>query len=168
VVTFDVFRLPSGDEVLVREIPDPSPRTAPTAGPTIESVLARADEVNCGAGMRAVLAVGQRYAAYTTVCAYTYALMLAPRANRTRMLVNARPSRGKPGFLRVWVSAEAFEEFLPIGADRVREVLHHDESELVLDSDEQLAFAHSLANVLDEIQSAEANTSEQSGADSGV
>jgi hypothetical protein len=66
------------------------------------------------------------------------------------------------------VSAEAFEEFLPISADRVREVLHHDESELVLDSDEQLAFAHSLANVLDEIQSAEANTSEQSGADSGV
>ncbi len=72
--------------------------------------------------------------------------MLTPPTNKTRMLFTVSPETGG---LRVWVSADAFEEFFPeISADEARRQLGSAEQERLLDETATREFIVGLERLL--------------------
>lgn len=152
-VTFDVFELPNGEQVLVREEREAEqPASVSTAKWTREGVIERAggpDSPN-GRMMLALAKAAERNNLY--VKPYKWSFMFAPPWNKNRYLMTVwRTSRTDP--LHVTYSAEAFAEFFGFSPEGVRAELGPEDRRVGADTD-----AAVLAAGLDRLFSAHEET----------
>ena len=117
-VTFDVFQLEDGEQILLREITETE--FAPLETRTqkrvvVDDVLSLADNYPTGNVFRKLLEVAEKH--NLSIRPWATCLMYAPPANRTRSLytVWAIPKSG--GKLSVYVETSAFSEFFPIAEE---------------------------------------------------
>jgi hypothetical protein len=88
----------------------------------MQPVLTHADAVGHRAVLEELLAASDQLGLYPRP--YAASVMFTPPTNKTRMLFTVRPDSGG---LRIWVSADTFEEFFPeISADEARRQLGPD------------------------------------------
>ncbi len=109
VVSFEVFELDSGPQLLIREVVDePAKPSSPSRRFTLEAVRDRA------AGEQFDRFVDIAQAAGLAVQPHKLSVRIAPPANRVRMLMYAYPSDGgSGGQLYFEVSPATFVEFFP-------------------------------------------------------
>lgn len=120
IVTFAVFQDACGNVLLEREIHEESREIAPprqqASRPqaTADGVLALADANGVGAAVRVLSDVAAELGFATRP--YVKSLMFAPPQNRTRCLFVVWVDRRakEPGVAKVFVAADAFEEFYGI------------------------------------------------------
>ena len=113
VVSFEVFRLNDGPQLLIRQIVEekivPSP---PRRRFTVQAIRNRAVEVGVDAQFDRFLNMTQ--AAGLAVQPQRASIRVAPPANRTRFLMYAQPRAGRTGGeLGIWVGPKQFAEFFP-------------------------------------------------------
>ena len=113
VVSFEVFELDGGRQLLVREVVDePTGPSPPRRHFTVESVRQRA--VDAGVAERFDRFVNIAQAAGLKVKPNKSSVSIVPPANRTRMLMYAYPSTGDSGGqLYFEASLETLAEFYP-------------------------------------------------------
>lgn len=122
-VTFEVFGLPDGGMILVREIAETTGAPEPVpADERLNAVLARAEKNGDRAIFENFLATAKRLGLHARP--YVVSVMFTPPTNKTRMLFTLwTEPRGTP----IWTYSEAFEEFFPgISADQARRHLGPD------------------------------------------
>ena len=125
IVTFDVFQLPDGDRVLVREItetdyqplPEPNHRKTPS---TVE-LLNQIEHTESKEAFKDLLETGEKYG--LPIRTYARSAMFTPHSNRTRMLFTVWTKLKVPGALTMVVEPSAFAEFYPISEKRALELL---------------------------------------------
>jgi hypothetical protein len=127
--------------------PPPRPET-PTqhVSPSsrLPSVLAHAESVGQRAALEELLAAGERLGLYARP--YVVSVMFTPPTNKTRMLFTVWPETGG---LRMWVSADAFEQFFAeISADEARRQLGPAEEDRLLDQTATREFITGLERLL--------------------
>jgi hypothetical protein len=106
--------------------PEPRP---PWDSPRFEAVLAHAEAVGQREVLEELLAAGDRLGLYPRP--YVASVMFTPPTNRTRMLFTVSP---ETGCMRMWVSADALEQFFPeISADEARRQIGPAEEQRFLD-----------------------------------
>ena len=113
VVSFEVFELDGGPQLLIREVVDePARPSSPPRRFTVEAVRDRAADAGVGEQFDRFVAIAK--AAGLPVQPHKLSVRIAPRANRTRMLMYAHPSAGDSGGqLYFEVSPATFAEFFP-------------------------------------------------------
>ena len=117
IVSFEVFEMDHGPQLLVREVVDePAEPPPPRHKYTVEAIHHRAEDAGVGAQFNRFVEIAK--AAGLWVKPNKLSVNLTPLTNRLRMLMYAYPSNGK---LYFEVSQSAFAEFFP----------HMDESEVV-------------------------------------
>ena len=124
VVSFDVFDLPNGQQLLVREVlEDESEPTSPPVERTrrtVEDIVALSASPEVASAFRRIVQAAETAGLHPRP--YTRSVMIAPKTHRNRFLVVLTPR--KSGGLRINHSVEAFAEFFPeIPTDRVEELL---------------------------------------------
>jgi hypothetical protein len=129
VVTFQVFKLASGEQVLVRQLtesdeaPEPGERTRKANEEALRRSAAR---FGFGDEFSAILAAADRLGLHKYVTHKS--VMVAPMVDRRRCLFLVYADRPcREGGLRTYVASPAFEEFFHIPAKRVEELLGHSE-----------------------------------------
>jgi hypothetical protein len=121
----------------------PKPRP-PWDLPRFEAVLAQAAAVRQREVLEELLAAGHRLGLYLRP--YVGSVMFTPPTNRTRMLFTVSPAAGG---MRMWVSADAFEQFFPeIPADEARRQLGPAEEDRLLDQTATREFIAGLERLL--------------------
>ena len=123
----------------------PEARTQPVSGsPRLQSVLAHADAAGQRTLLEELLAAGDRLGLHRRP--YVASVMFTPPTNRTRMLFTVWSEKDA---LRVWMSADAFEEFFPeISADEARRQLGPADQERLLDGNATREFIAGLERLL--------------------
>jgi hypothetical protein len=121
----------------------PKPRP-PWDLPRFEAVLAQAAAVRQRGLLEELLAAGHRLGLYLRP--YVGSVMFAPPTNWTRMLFTVSP---EVDGIRMWVSADAFEQFFPeISADEARLQLGPAEKDRLLDQTATREFIAGLERLL--------------------
>jgi Holliday junction resolvase-like predicted endonuclease len=123
LISFDVFQLPTGEQILVRELTDPD--TEPTSSissprTTAEEVCSIADGFGIGNGFRKIKATADEIGLYTRV--YKTSLMYTPPFQRNRMLYTVWAQPENDG-IKMYVSPKAISEFYPITEQKATEFL---------------------------------------------
>jgi hypothetical protein len=121
-VTFDVFDMPSGGQVIVREEieAETSPVQAEVARLSATGVIDAAGGPDSPGGQQlmTIVAAGERNGLYAR--AYRWSFMLTPQQNKSRgLLVFGRWS----GQMMISHNAEAISEFFPITVRQVEAIL---------------------------------------------
>ena len=113
VVSFEVFKLDDGPQLLIREVVDePVKPSSPPRRFTVEAV--REQAVDAGVGEQFDRFVDIAKSAGLAVQPHKFSVRIAPSTNRTRMLMYAHPSAGgSGGQLYLEVSPASFAEFFP-------------------------------------------------------
>ncbi len=113
VVSFEVFELDGGPQLLIREVFDePTAPSAPRRRLTVESIRRWAVEVGVGGQFDRFVNIAQ--AAGLAVQPQRASVRIAPPSNRTRFLMYAQPHAGDSGGeLRIHVGPKQFAEFFP-------------------------------------------------------
>ena len=146
-VTFEVFEPANGDMILVREVPETLPEPGSEPVPTsqrMQAVLAHAESVGQRGPLAELVAAADRVGLYARP--YVASVMFTPPTNKTRMLFTVWPDTSG---LRMWVSADTFEEFFPeISADEARRQLGPDGEERLLDQTSTRKFVAGLERLL--------------------
>jgi len=121
-VSFDVFELGDGTKLLVREETEPESVNLPPPKASIAAVIDRAGgpDSDLGRRMLAVAQAGEGHGLY--IKPHKWSLMLAPQQKKYRHLMTVWRWADSPG-VAIQYSADAFAEFFPIDAVRVRELL---------------------------------------------
>ncbi len=145
VVSFEVFELQDGPMLLVREVLDE--RAKPSSPPhrnSVEAVRLRAADAGVGEQFDRFVKIAE--AAGLPVQPHKLSVRIAPPANRTRMLMYAKPMAGDSGgHLYLEVSAAVFTEFYQ----------HMDEQEAadtLRDVDKAYLRGNELDHALDQIE----------------
>ena len=114
-VTFDVFQLQDGEQILLREITEaefaPS-ETREKNKVAVDDVVNLADNYPTGIVFRKLLEAAERH--NFSVRPWATCLMYSPRTNRTRSLFTVWAIPRSGGNLRVYVETSAFSEFFPV------------------------------------------------------
>jgi hypothetical protein len=148
-VSFEVFQLAGGEQLLVREETEPDESHPDRPKFTIAAVIERAGGPDSDAGrkMLRLKTAAEDHGLY--VRPFTWALMFAPQERKNRYLVTVWcwPDRSEVG---LEYSAEAFAEFFAVEADEARSVLglEGDRQQVPIRSD---ADAETWVAALDEI-----------------
>ena len=113
VVSFEVFELDAGPQLLIREVVDePVEPSPPPRRFTVDSLRDRAADAGVGEQFDRFLDMAK--AAGLPVQPHKLSVRIAPPTNRTRMLMYAHPSAGgRGGQLYFEVSPTTFAEFYP-------------------------------------------------------
>lgn len=113
VVSFEVFELDGGPQLLVREVVDePAEPPPPRRKLTVEAIRRRAVDVGVGEQFDRFVAMAKK--AGLAVQPQPVSVRIAPPANRTRFLMYARPDFGDGGGrLHIGVGPKEFVEFFP-------------------------------------------------------
>ena len=113
IVSFEVFELDGGPQLLIREVVDePTTPLPPRRRHTEEAIRRRAVEV--GVGKQFDRFVTMAKAAHLAVQPQRASVRIAPPADRRRFLMYAQPrAGGSGGELGIWVGPEQFAEFFP-------------------------------------------------------
>lgn len=124
VVSYEVFGMPSGPRILMRELSEFEIR--PVIGPpaaivTVESLCALADSHGIGPPFRALLSAAQRLGLYPRP--FRTCIMYAPPSNHTRCLFTGWAIPRIPGTLPLLVSSENFAQFYPVTEAAVQQHL---------------------------------------------
>jgi hypothetical protein len=126
-VSFDVFALPSGEKLLVREETEPEGPGIAERSPaaTVAGVIERAGGAESAAGRKlmALKEAADRNGLY--VRPHKWSLMLAPPERRNRHLITIWRWADGDG-VAIQYSADAIAEFFPVTPEHVREVLGPD------------------------------------------
>ena len=113
VVSFEVFELDGGPQLLIREVVDePTEPPPPRRGLTVETI--RRWAVDVGVGKQFGRFVNMALEAGLAVQPQRASVRIAPPTNRTRFLMYAQPHSGESGGeLRIHVGPKQFAEFFP-------------------------------------------------------
>ena len=113
VVSFDVFELAGGQQLLIREVVDePTEPTAPRPRLTVDAI--RGCAVDVGVGKQFDRFVKMAREAGLAVQPQRASVRIAPPTNRTRFLMYARPGTGDGGGeLLIHAGPKQFAEFFP-------------------------------------------------------
>ena len=113
VVSFEVFELDGGPQLLIREVvEEPTVPPPPRRRHTIEAI--RRWAVDVGVGKQFDRFVNMATEAGLAVQPQRASVRIAPPTNRTRFLMYAQPqSGGSGGELRIYVGPKQFAEFFP-------------------------------------------------------
>jgi Endonuclease NucS len=153
-VTFDVFDVGDGRQLLIREEADaPTLPREGKPGATIEGVIDRAGGARSenGRRLRRLAEAAKAHGLY--VKPFQWSLMFAPPQHKGRMLMTVWRWAGE-NELAVSYSATAFEEFFPVSADEVRQVFGSDEPRYPLIDDKEVdRWIHGLDQLFETIQS---------------
>ena len=111
VVSFEVFKLDDGPQLVVREVVDePTSTPPPTRRYTVDAILALAKEVGVREQFDRFVKMSEE--AGLPVQPQRASVRVAPPANRTRFLMYAGPRAGtNGGELGIWVGPGAFAEW---------------------------------------------------------
>jgi hypothetical protein len=115
VVSYEVYKLPDGQQVLVRELTESETthqEAVKQALSTPEELCARADAAGIGPQFRAVLQAATRHGLYPRP--FKRSLMFAPPSNHTRSLFTIWANAAVPGEMWMWLGPEAFAQFYPV------------------------------------------------------
>jgi hypothetical protein len=147
-VTFEVFDLPDGGMILVREIVETTVRPELVSqAEKLKAVLAQAQRNGDRAIFDAFLAAAEGLGLHARP--YVVSVMFTPPTNKTRMLFTLWT---KPGGTTVWTYSEAFEEFFPgISAEQARRHLGPD-GERRLDERSAAEFLSGLERLFADLQ----------------
>jgi hypothetical protein len=152
-VTFETFELGSGDKLLVREETEPEDLGDAAAGPgwSVSGVIERAGGPESDAGRRLLWLQHAAERNNLYVRPFKWALMFAPTTSRNRHLMTVWRWSDK-NELALGYSADAFVEFYPVTAERVREILGPEQVQHPITSDaDAQAWAHRLDELFAEI-----------------
>ena len=113
VVSFEVFKLGDGPQLLIREVFDePAQPPPPKRRYTIEAIRGLAEKVGVRQQFDRFVKMSER--AGLPVQPQRASVRIAPPANRTRFLMYAGPRAGASGGeLGIWVGAGRFAEWFP-------------------------------------------------------
>ena len=113
VVSFEVFELDGGPQLLIREVVDEPTEPQPPRRPlTVETIRRWAVDVGVGSQFDRFVNIAQ--AAGLAVQPQRASVRIAPPSNRTRFLMYAQPHAGDGGGeLLIHVGAKQFAEFFP-------------------------------------------------------
>jgi hypothetical protein len=159
VVSFQVFTLASGEQVLVRELtesdetPEPKERTRKSN----EDVLRRsAATLGFGTEFNVILGAADRLGLHKYVTHKS--VMFAPMADRRRCLFLVYADKLHKGSgLKTYVEPAAFQEFFNIPAERVRDLLGHTEWGC-LTKERTSSFVRGLETLMEEAKTLEASS----------
>lgn len=144
VVSFEVFQLDDGPQLLIREVTEEPVEPLPRRRLTVEAIRRWAADVGVGEQFDRFVNIAR--AAGLAVQPQRASVRIAPPTNRTRFLMYAQPRSGDSGGeLRIHVGAKVFPEFFP----------HVDEQEVVEaigKFDGKYAGGKELDTILDEIE----------------
>jgi Holliday junction resolvase-like predicted endonuclease len=123
-ISFEVFALAGGKQVLVREIAEDEGRVP--AGPessahAMDAILARAEAAGTGREITAILQAAQRLGLHPRP--WKVCLMFAPPANKTRCLFTVWTEPTPEGDLTIYVAADTFGEFYHLSRQQVGKAL---------------------------------------------
>ena len=111
IVSFEVFELDGGPQLLIREVVDePTEPPPPRRQLTVEAIRRQAVDVGVGEQFDRFVSIAE--AAGLAVQPQKRSVRIAPPANRTRYLMYARP-HDSDGKLWISVGSEPFAEFFP-------------------------------------------------------
>ncbi|MDE0260275.1 MAG: endonuclease NucS [Gammaproteobacteria bacterium] len=113
VVSFEVFRLDDGPQLLIREVvEEPVQPASRKRRYTVEAIRQLAVEAGVDEQFDRFVEMSER--AGLPVQAQRRSVRIAPPANRTRFLMYASPQAGASGAgLRIWVGPKRFAEWFP-------------------------------------------------------
>ena len=113
VVSFEVFELDGGPQLLIREVVnEPTKPPPPRRRRTVEAI--RRWAVDVGVGKQFDRFVNMAMVAGLAVQPQRASVRIAPATNRTRFLMYAQPRAGGiGGELGIWVGPKQFAEFFP-------------------------------------------------------
>jgi Holliday junction resolvase-like predicted endonuclease len=158
VVTFQVFKLASGEQVLVRQLtesdeaPEPKERTRKASE---EALCRSAAAFGFGKEFAAIIEAADRLGLHKYVT--NKSVMVAPMADRRRCLFLVYADKLYKGTgLRTCIVPTAFEEFFNIPAKRVRDLLGHAEWGC-LTKERTASFLHGLEKLMQEAKTPEAS-----------
>lgn len=110
VVSFDVFELEGGPQLLLREVVDEPAKPSPSHRRfSFDAIRRTAVEVGVGSQFDRFVRMAEE--AGLAVQPQRASVRIAPMANRTRFLMYAQPRAG--GKLGIWVGPRVFAEFYP-------------------------------------------------------
>lgn len=116
VVTFDVFEVPDGTQLLVREVlddeglpTDTEPLRKPAIARTIEDIDGDAEREGVGGAFRRIVAAAEEAGIYCRP--YKHSVMLTPASHKNRYLMLLQPREGQG--LLMHYGPDAFAEFFP-------------------------------------------------------
>jgi len=126
VVTFGVFKMDNGNQILVRELTEPeveidTPPPKKRIMLTLEEVLKVADSTGVGEDFRAILEVSKKYGLYPRP--YKKSIMYTPPFKRNRMLFTVY-TENYDNRIKLWVGPSPFTEFYAITEDEVVQALN--------------------------------------------
>ncbi len=156
IVSYEVFRLASGEQIMVRELTEgegtevePDSTTHYTL--SLEQMRAKAAENGIGEAFEILLDVAIRHDFYPRT--YKRSVMYTPLKNKTRMLYTVRTDADKEGNLQLYVWHEAFSEFDDV-SDRAHALLgeHGWRSITVTDARQFVAKVDELMKKQDEVE----------------
>ena len=151
-VTFDVFQLQDGEQILLREITEaefaPS-ETGDRKKVVVDDVLSLADNYPTGQVFCKLFDAAKRH--NLAVRPWATCLMYAPPTNRTRSLytVWAIPKAG--GKLSVYVESSAFAEFFPVPEEIVFSIIG-DAGYRLIDAENVDEFISNLDRLFEELE----------------
>lgn len=116
VVSYEVFGLPSGEHMMVRELTEgegtrAEPPDLPPP-PSLEQMCAKAAENGIGEAFRILLDLATRHGFYPRP--YKRSVMYTPPQNKSRMLYTVRTDADKHGKLQFYAWHEPFDEFYAV------------------------------------------------------
>ena len=123
LISFDVFELPGGEQILVRELTESDTEAIATSKykpVSAEEVCALADGSGVGNDFRKIKKTAEDIGLYPR--SYKTSIMYTPPFQKNRMLFTiwAQPEYG---LLKLYVSPKAIAEFYPISEEKATEIL---------------------------------------------
>ena len=120
LVSFDVFELKDGQQILAREITEPNvPNIMYTESISIDQLYQQADQEGIGKEFRALYEVAVKNKLYPRL--YKHSIMYTPPNNKTRMLYTVWTKCVTNG-MKGYVSPKAFAEFYPVSEEKALEM----------------------------------------------
>lgn len=129
LVSFDVFTLVDGQQILARELHESGTaeiapaRATQGSTVTVEQICVLADQNGVGRSFRAIMRMAEEAGLYMRP--YKKSIMYTPPANRNRMLftVSATSTDQK---LKTYIGASAFAEFYPLSIEEATTLVGED------------------------------------------
>ena len=150
VVTFEVFAIGDGRELLVREVTEAEAPGGEAQGPaaerTVEAVFARAERWNALDRFEPLYDAAMRNGLYARPSIHS--IMYAPPNNKTRMLFTAWV-RSNDGAIVVYVSPDAFAEFFSVTSEEAVKSLGPEGYRTIASREEAVQFGSTVEALIE-------------------